>query len=224
MHLDVCNWLCTGRIGLGWAHDTFYIACHMFMHSHAYVLSLQYILIYLNCFWDFSDCLSLSLSLLFALICVYGTQTQVYFVSEPTSSNPTPSSIQFCDEDARKAFLENFSRRGIHSESQVILADSINTELPTVVHSQDWESLCDVPVTCPSVLIQEFYSNIHGFDYSVPYFITRVRGMRIVVTPQLVKDVLRVPRVKHLDYPGCERLRTVSKDQMISTFCECPSD
>ena len=36
--------------------------------------------------------------------------------------------------------------------------------------------------------------------------------------------MLRVSRVEHLDYPGCERLRTVSKDEMISTFCECPSD
>ena len=65
---------------------------------------------------------------------------------------------------------------------------------------------------------------MHELDSSVSLFHTRVRGMRVVVTPQLVKDVLRVPRVKHLDYPGCERLRTVSKDQMISTFCECPSD
>ena len=46
--------LCAGRFGLSWAHDAFSIACHMFMHSHAYVLSFQYILIYLNClglFW-----------------------------------------------------------------------------------------------------------------------------------------------------------------------------
>ena len=37
-------------------------------------------------------------------------------------------------------------------------------------------------------------------------------------------DVLRVLRVEHPDYPGCERLRTVSKDGMISTFCERPFD
>ena len=48
--------------------------------------------------------------------------------------------------------------------------------------------------------------------------------MCIVVTPQLVVDVLHVPRVEHLDYPGCERLRTVSKDEMISAFCERPVD
>ena len=37
-------------------------------------------------------------------------------------------------------------------------------------------------------------------------------------------DVLHVPRVEHPDYFGCERLRTVSKDEMISNFCERPAD
>ena len=36
--------------------------------------------------------------------------------------------------------------------------------------------------------------------------------------------MLHVPRVERPDYPGCECLRTVSKDEMISTFCERPAD
>ena len=71
-----------------------------------------------------------------------------------SSSDPTPSSILFRDEDARKDFSENFSRRGVHSERQVILADFTDIDLPNVIHNRGWESLCDVPVTCPSVLIQ----------------------------------------------------------------------
>ena len=65
---------------------------------------------------------------------------------------------------------------------------------------------------------------MHGSDFSKPLFSTRVRGTRIVVTSQLVADVLHVPRVEHPDYPGCECLRTVSKDEMISAFCERPVD
>ena len=65
---------------------------------------------------------------------------------------------------------------------------------------------------------------MHGLDSSIPFFHTLVRGMRIVVTPQLVTDVLNVPRVEHPDYPRCERLKTASKDEMISAFYECPSD
>ena len=104
------------------------------------------------------------------------------------------------------------------------MTDFADIDLPDVIHSWGMELLCDVPVTCPSVLIQEFYSNMHGFDFSVPYFCTRVRGTRITVTPQFVADVLHVPRVESLDYLGCKRLRTVSKDEMISAFCEGPSD
>ena len=37
-----------------------------------------------------------------------------------SSSNPSPSNLQFRDDDAFKAFSENFSRRGIHSEHQVV--------------------------------------------------------------------------------------------------------
>ena len=61
---------------------------------------------------------------------------------------------------------------------------------------------------------------MHGFDFSVPLFITRVRGMRIVVTPEIVSDVLHVPKVEHPNYPDCDRLKTVSKDEFISAFCE----
>ena len=35
-------------------------------------------------------------------------------------------------------------------------------------------------------------------------------------------DVLRVPRIEFLDYPSCERLRIVSRDELMSSFCECP--
>ena len=65
---------------------------------------------------------------------------------------------------------------------------------------------------------------MHGLDSSIPLFHTRVRGMHIVIILELVSDVLRVPKVDHPDYPECEHLRTMSKDEMISAFCVCPSD
>ena len=64
---------------------------------------------------------------------------------------------------------------------------------------------------------------MHGFDTSVPHLITRVRGTCIVVTPNIVSEVLHVPRVVHPDYPRCDCLRTVSKDELLSLFCETPS-
>ncbi|XP_065638772.1 uncharacterized protein LOC136071416 [Quercus suber] len=65
---------------------------------------------------------------------------------------------------------------------------------------------------------------MHRFDYLVPLFVTHIRGTRIVVILNIVSDVLHVSRVEHPDYPGCERLRIVSKDELMSAFCEHPSD
>ena len=78
------------------------------------------------------------------------------------------------------------------------MSDFADTDLSYVIHSRGWESLSDFLVTCLLVLIQEFYSNMHGIDRSIPLFFTLVRGMRIPVTLQLVADVLRVPRIEFL--------------------------
>ena len=53
-----------------------------------------------------------------------------------SSSDPSPSNVRFRDDDAFKAFSENFSRRGIHSERQVVLSDFADTDLPSVIHSR----------------------------------------------------------------------------------------
>ena len=217
-------------VGLDWAELMLFLLLHItclciFMHTY-FTFS---IFLYIDCIGTFAACLFLSLSLVY-ISCVMASKCKSTSSWNPlrfeasTSSDPTPSHVQFCYEKAKSNFFENFSKRGVHSESQVILLDFSDTDLPTVIHSRGWESLCDVPVTCPSVLVQEFYSNMHGFDYSVPFFVIRIWGIRIVVTPDIVFEVLRVPRVEHLDYLGCERLRTVSKDELISFFCDCPSD
>ena len=36
--------------------------------------------------------------------------------------------------------------------------------------------------------------------------------------------MLRVLRIEFPDYPNCEHLRIVSKDELMATFCEGPSD
>ena len=37
-------------------------------------------------------------------------------------------------------------------------------------------------------------------------------------------NVLRVPRIEFPNYPSYERLRTMSKDELMSAFCESPSE
>ena len=53
---------------------------------------------------------------------------------------------------------------------------------------------------------------MHGFDYSIPHFVTHIQGTRIVVTPDLISEVLHVLRVEFANYLDCPHLRTMSKD------------
>ena len=184
--------LCAGKFGLGWAHDTFNILCHMFMHFSCICINFYFYHLILNCLVLF--CVSLSLSFCF-VSCFMAPKRKstsswnllCFEASSSTSPSDTiPSHVRFRDDKARKDLLKNFSWRGIHSERQVVLSGFSDTDLPTVIYSRGWESLCGIPVTCPSMIIQEFYSNMHRFDYSIRYFVTDVRGTRIVVTLDIV--------------------------------------
>ena len=132
-------------------HDVFMFACHMFMHIHAYVPSSFYIFIYYLVGAFLIVSLFLSLSPFISLSCIScfmapkrkSTPSQNPFCSGASFSfDPTPASVWFRDERARKDFLKNFSRQGIHSERQVILSNFSDTDLPTVIYSWGWESLC----------------------------------------------------------------------------------
>ena len=128
------------------------------------------------------------------------TQNPFHFESSSSSNLPVPLlHVRFHNEKAYQDFFENFSKRGVHPKRHVILLDFSDTPLPDVFHTQGWESLCEIPLRCPIVFIQEFYSNMHGINTSVPQFATVFRGARIVVTLDLVFEILHVPRVAHPD-------------------------
>ena len=78
------------------------------------------------------------------------TKLCIIYLSSSTLELWKFSNLTFRDEDAHKAFLENFSRRGIYSECLVIVAspkgiysecwvilvDFVDIDLPNVIHSQ----------------------------------------------------------------------------------------
>ena len=98
------------------------------------------------------------------------------------------------------------------------MSDFLDTALPTV--SQGWASLCEIPKRCLDVFIQEFYSNMHANVTSMPRFTMVFRGTHILVTPEFIFEVLNVLRVVCLDYPSHTHLRSISRDEMTSLFCE----
>ena len=93
--------------------------------------------------WDFSECLfCFSLFFLFTLVMSMAPKRKSTSAQNPLRSGASLSSdlslynVRFHDDDAFKAFSENFSRRGIHSERQVVLSDFVDTDLPFVIHSR----------------------------------------------------------------------------------------
>ena len=119
---------------------TLHITCScIFMHTY---LSVYFYIFEL--FGAFSNCLFLPpLSLVYVSASMAPkrksapSQNLLRFRAS-SSSDATPSSVWFCDEDARKDFSENFSQRDVHSKYRVILLDFSNTDLPIVIHCRGW--------------------------------------------------------------------------------------
>ena len=147
----------------------------MFMHTYPF-FSIFLFWVVMVCFVYLSISLSLSHS---NRLCMApkreSTPTQNPFHSRSSSStNLPPLHVQFRDEESHQDFSKNFSKHGLHPEHHVILLNFVDTTLPNVSHTQGWESLCEIPLRCPIVFIQDFYSNMHGIDTSVPQFTTVV--------------------------------------------------
>ena len=111
---------------------------HFFMHTYHF-----FYLIDIDLCWYFFVCPSFSL-FLFLFLSVSCSMTPKRksapsrnpLRSRASTSGSTPSHVRFHDEKACMDFLENVSRRGIHSERQVILLDFSDTDLPVVIYSR----------------------------------------------------------------------------------------
>ena len=140
-------------VGLDWAEPMMYLLCMSHVHAfsmHTYVFS--HILIIVNGFGTFFIIFFFLPLLLVTLVVSMAPKLKSTPARNPlhfgasSSSDHAPLSLLFRNDDAHKAFSENFSR-------QVILGHFADTNLPTVIYSREWESLCDEPITYPLVLI-----------------------------------------------------------------------
>ena len=141
MYLDVClNVENCVLLGLGWVESMmqFLLARYMFVHfSYMHTLSFLPIL-----FWIVMLCLSVSLSLSLSDRLRMAPKRKSTPSRNPlcpgtSSSDLTLTHIRFRDGKAHQDFLENFSKRGIHSKRHVVLSNFSNTALPTIIHSQE---------------------------------------------------------------------------------------
>ena len=138
---------------------SFHVTCSCIFHTYVPLFIFILILIYVGVFLRVSFSLSLFLSISCSIAPKRKSTPSQNPLRSGASSSLSNSHIQFRDDKAHKGFSENFSRQGIHSERQVVLSNFSNTDFPTVIYNRGWESLCGILVTCPSVIIQEFYSS-----------------------------------------------------------------
>ena len=137
---------------------------------HAYVLSFPNIW----CIWtpwDFSNCSSLFLPLnLFTLVMSMAPKRKSTPVRNPlhsgaySSSDPAPFSLRFRDDDAHKAFSENFSRWGVLGTPSHF--SGLHRHWPSHCHSQ---SGMGVTVWCLGHLSFHTYPRVllqHARDWS----------------------------------------------------------
>ena len=126
-------------VRLDWAEPMnfffFFFACHILMHFSC-IRTIFFSLSLIFMCWYLSACLSLS-----QLVCSMAPKRKSSPPRNPLCSGASsfdsmPSLVQFRDDKAHKDFSENFSRRNIHSERQVILSDISDIDLPTVIYSR----------------------------------------------------------------------------------------
>ena len=98
-------------------------------HVHAFSMHMYFfshILTIVNCFGTFLIVVFSLPLFLFTLVVSMAPKRKSTPARNPlrfgasSSSDSAPFSLWFCDDDAHKAFSENFSRRGVHSERQEI--------------------------------------------------------------------------------------------------------
>jgi len=130
----------------GFSEPTMHLNCMSHVHAFSCICTFQFLyLLYCILFGAFLI-VSLSPSLSVSYIsCVMAPKYKSTLSQNPlhsgassssSPSEPTPSHVWFCDEKAKLDFLENFSRRGIHSDRQVVLSNFSDTDLPTVIYSR----------------------------------------------------------------------------------------
>ena len=183
-------------VGLDWVEPMMQFLLHVTCSciSHAYALYFSIYLLYLNCFRAFLIVSFFPLSILFMLVVIMAPNRKFILAWNPlhssssSSSDSAPLFLRFRDDDAHNAFSENFFRRGIHSELQVILAGFVDTDLPTVIHSRDgshcvmsWSHVLlylsrNFTPTCTRLIVQYLFSLL---AFEIRTFLSHCNLLRI---------------------------------------------
>ena len=214
--------LCVGRFGLSWAHDAFKF-CMSYAHAFPCIRTFNSFFI----FWYIVIGTFLILSLFLSYVSLFLWHLNINLLRPRTLCvlwHLLPLTLHLLLFGFVMMEFERISRRIFVDEALIRNATSFYRTFLTLTYPLSFTiGVRSHFVTSQSLVPPWSYSNMHGIDTSVPHFFFRVWGTRIVITQEIVSEVLHVPKVVHFDYPGYEHLRIVSKDELASHFCETPS-
>lgn len=88
----------------------------------------------------------------------------------------------------------------------------LSPDLDATFTSRGWEPLLVELTPHPSLLVQEFYTDIH--DVSRSTFKVFLRGKMIKITPDVISSLVHTPRVVHPLFPYLS-VDTLSTDSLI---------
>ena len=97
--------------------------------------------------------------------------------------------------------------------------------MPSIVYQNYWQ-LVGNDVTQSILNFLNTTTLPSHLNYTYVTLIPKVKNLTtlgITVTLKLIFDVLRVPQIEKLDYPGSPVLSSFSRDALASHLCECPS-
>ena len=168
---------------------------NLFMH---HIVFLFYISFVLTC--------SLLLVFFFFALCLGPYHSTM---PRKTRANRTPSlssvspfrSQLFKNNRYREAFEKLNCKRNIWAERFVIL-DEVDPAIRANLESRGWLSLLEIDHPPPTALIREFFLNLscHVYDFNT-LVRSWIRGVKFIITPRVVVDVLGVSIVRELVYP-----------------------
>lgn len=91
-------------------------------------------------------------------------------------------------------FRLQFLLRPVLFEREVIMSD-LSPDLATIFTSRGWEPLLEELTLHSSLLVHEFYTNIH--DVSGSNFRVFLRDRTVKITSDIILSLIHIPRVVH---------------------------
>ena len=132
-------------------------------------------------------------------------------------------------QECSSASTSDFSSRSIKIERFVVLGQLMDTPIPKVAKTLKWEKFLQQGGKANATIVREFYRGINpkSINYSRFYLESKVRGVKVKLSADIIASVLGIPRpkpgtfqypyLKEEDYPNLDDVaNSIYVDEMVN--------